>query len=356
MSGSMPIGLAAPIVGGAPEPGDDLVGHQQHVVFAQDGLDLLEIAARRQDHPAGALDRLGPQRRDGVGVLGEDQLFQLLGAAAGELLLGLARQAAVVKMRAERVQETGQRQVEAAVVARQAGQAAGGQGDAVIGLDAADDLLFPLPAQRVVDIPYHLDCRIIRLRAGIGEKDAAHRHRRALDQHLRQVDHRLVRFGGEAVVERQLAQLCRRRLDQPFVRKAQARAPQPGDALDIGAAVLVPDAHALAAADHQRPRLQMGFQVGVRVQQVGDVAGGGGIGAGRGHGGPLGQRTEGGQCRRFPARGEPGARPERQARALPWTRPPRGARLSARRVGGPLDPWTPFLKSRGPRAMPRPSA
>ena len=97
------------------------------------------------------------------------------------------------------------------------------------------------------------------------------------DQHLRQVDHRLVRLGGEGVVERQLAHLVRGGLHQAFVVEAERGAPQAGDGLDIFLAGLVPHAHALAAGDHHRPDLLMRLQVGVGMQHVGDVAGGGGI-------------------------------------------------------------------------------
>ena len=73
------------------------------------------------------------------------------------------------------------------------------------------------------------------------------------DQHLRQVDHRLVRFGGERVVERQLAHLRRGRLHQALVVEAERGAPQAGDAFDVFLAGVVPHAHALAAGDHDGP-------------------------------------------------------------------------------------------------------
>ena len=69
-----------------PEPaeaGDDLVGDQQDVVPAQDLLDRLEVAVRRHDHAARALDRLGDERRDRLGPFGEDQLLELVREPAG---------------------------------------------------------------------------------------------------------------------------------------------------------------------------------------------------------------------------------------------------------------------------------
>ena len=68
------------------------------------------------------------------------------------------------------------------------------------------------------------------------------------DQHLRQVDQRLVRLRGERVIERQLAHLVDRRLHQALVVEAERGAPQAGDALDVVLARVVPHAHALAAA------------------------------------------------------------------------------------------------------------
>ena len=159
-------------------------------------------------------------------------------------------------------------------------------GDAVIALQPADDLLLLRPAERVVEVPDHLDGGVVRLGAGVGEEHLAHRHRRALDQHLREVDHRLVRFGGERVVERQLAHLVGGGLHQAFVVEAERGAPQAGDAFDVFLAGVVPHAHALAARDHHRADLLVRLQVGVGMQHVGDVARGGGIGAerrGRGH-------------------------------------------------------------------------
>ena len=140
---------------------------------------------------------------------------------------------------------------------------------------------FCRPAQGVVEVPDHLDGGVVGLGAGVGEEHLAHGHRRAGDQHLREVDHRLVRFGGERVVERQLAHLGGGGLHQAFVVEAKRGAPQAGDALDIFLAGLVPNAHALAAGDHHRADLLVRLQIGVGVQHVGDVAGGGGVRAER---------------------------------------------------------------------------
>ncbi len=137
--------LAAPVVAGAPEPADHLVGDEQHVVLAQHRLDLLEVRPRRDDHAAGAHDRLGPHRRHRVRPLGQDHLLQFLGAARGKRLLALAGIGAVVVVRRHRVDEARQRHVERAVIVRDAGERGGRQRDAVIALQPADDLLLVRP-------------------------------------------------------------------------------------------------------------------------------------------------------------------------------------------------------------------
>ena len=83
------------------------------------------------------------------------------------------------------------------------------------------------------------------------------------------------------MVERQLAHLVGRRLHQPFVVKTERGAPQAGDAFDVFLAGFVPNPHALAAGDHDGADLLVRFQIGVGVQHVGDVAGGGGVRAER---------------------------------------------------------------------------
>jgi hypothetical protein len=277
--------LAAPVVAGAPEAADHLVGDEQHVVFLQHRLDLFVVGARRHDHAAGAEHGLRPHRRNRVRPLGEDQLFQFLGAAGREGFLGLAGLGQVVVMRRHRVDEAGQRHVEAAMVGRQPGEARGRQRDAVIALHPPDQLLLRCPAERVVEIPDHLDGRVVRLGARIREEHLAHRHRRAGDQHFRELDHRLVRFRRERVIERQRPHLPDRRLDQPLVGKAEGGAPESGERVDVFAAGIVPDMAALAPADDERPRFQMRAEVGIGMQGNRDIARGVGVGAGRGHGG-----------------------------------------------------------------------
>ena len=77
--GLVAVALAAEPVA-EPAPGaDHLVGDQQHVVAVADLAHALEVAVLRRDAAAGVLERLEDHRGDGVGVLVEDLLLDLVG-------------------------------------------------------------------------------------------------------------------------------------------------------------------------------------------------------------------------------------------------------------------------------------
>ena len=68
----------------AAEAGDHFVGDQQHVVLVADLADAREVVGGRDDDAAGALHRLGDERRDGVGAFAQDRLFELVGRRHAE--------------------------------------------------------------------------------------------------------------------------------------------------------------------------------------------------------------------------------------------------------------------------------
>ena len=182
-------------------------------------------------------------------------------------------QRVAVIVRAIGVDESvGYRQVEVPLIDRDARQAGGGDGDAVIAAHAADDLLLLRPAEGVVVVPDHLDDGVVGLRAGIAEEDVGHRHRRHLHQPLGQLDDHVGRLVAEAVIVGQLAHLPRRRLHQPLFAEAERGAPEAGQRLDIFLAVLVVDIDALAVADDQRALGLVLHRIGVGMQVIGDVA------------------------------------------------------------------------------------
>ena len=78
------VGLDSPVFqpehpAGSPEPGDDLVGGQQHVVLVTDLADAWEIIVGRHQHAPGSLHRFGHEHRDRFGTLFEDFLFEFVG-------------------------------------------------------------------------------------------------------------------------------------------------------------------------------------------------------------------------------------------------------------------------------------
>ena len=202
----------------------------------------------------------------------------------------------------------GQGQVEAAVVGRQAGEAARRDGDAVVAAFARDELLLLGPADGVVVEPDELDDRVIGLGPGIGEEDAIEALRRHLHEALPEIDHARMRLVRKGMVVGQAAHLRGRRGDETGFAEADRDAPKARHALDVLLAGIVVDVDALAALDDERADLLVFAGIGDGMEQVGDVAGLGGIrkqGHGRSgtraRGGPLGVITvnrASGPCRK----------------------------------------------------------
>jgi len=82
----------------------------------------------------------------------------------------------------------------------------------------------------------------------------------------------------KAVIERQLPDLRRRRLGQPFLPKAQRDAPQPRHPFDILPSVFVGDMNAVAAGHNQRPVGLVGETIGVGMKHRCGIPRGEGVG------------------------------------------------------------------------------
>src|SRR5262249_61035724 len=123
---------AAPLFAGGGKAANPLVGDEQDVVFAQDRLHLVEIAARRKDRPAGAHDGLGKKRGDRVRPFRLDERLERLGHAGGKLLLGLAGLVAAVVMGKLGGLEGREGRAESRVHVGLSRQADGGAGAAVV--------------------------------------------------------------------------------------------------------------------------------------------------------------------------------------------------------------------------------
>ncbi len=164
-------------------------------------------------------------------------------------------------------------QVEMLVVVGQAGERGRDDGDAVVALHPADDLLLLRLAAGVVIVPGQLDLSVIRLGPGRLVDHFRHRHGRDVFQFFGQLDGWLKAAPTEKMVVGQLVQLLFRGVDQLSVAKTEARAPKPRHAFDIALAVLVVDIDALARLNDMRAGFSVLHGVGIWVQQGLNIAG-----------------------------------------------------------------------------------
>ena len=96
-------------------------------------------------------------------------------------------------------------------------------------------------------------------------------------QTLGELDRGRVGLAAEHVIARQPAQLRLGGPDQPGLAEAERRAPEAGHALEVAMALGVDHIDALAAVDHERPRLGVVGQIGERMDQAFPVPGGQGV-------------------------------------------------------------------------------
>ncbi|MND97776.1 hypothetical protein D3C80_901060 [compost metagenome] len=116
--------LAGEHLAGSAETADDFVGDEKDVVFLQDGLNTGPVAIRRHQNAAGAHHRLAPEGGDRFRAFLEDQVLQILQHALGEIGFAFAFEAEMHIGRAGCMNHPVERQVEALMVARQAGDRA----------------------------------------------------------------------------------------------------------------------------------------------------------------------------------------------------------------------------------------
>ena len=266
------VGVAAEHVAGAPESGDDLVGHHQDVVFFKHRLDLCEVAGRRHDHTTRTLHRLGEKGGDGVGAFARDQGFEVGDQPIDHLFVGLARMGRVIQARAAGAQHACDRQVEVGMVVGQSGQACRHDGDAVIAALTRNQLFLFGFAKRIEVVPDHLDRGIVGLGSGVGKERLVHAEMTGHgEQAFGQFDRGLVRAAGEDLVVGQLLHLADGGIDQALLGKAECGAPQAGHAFKKAVALVVFDIDAIAFADHHRAGCAEGVQRGVGMDQVAKV-------------------------------------------------------------------------------------
>ena len=236
--------------------------------FVEHGLDLREVAVRRQQHAADAHQWLRDERRDRVRPFAHDQLLEARREPRRVVVLALAGARAAIVVRRVRVQERRQRHVEQLVKRRQAREPADAERRAVVTLRARDDLLLLRPPERVVVVPDELDLRVVGVRARVAEEHARRCERRHPDELFGEQNAGLVALAREEMRERQLLDLIVRRARELVVAVAERRAPEPGHRFDVLLAVVVPDVDALAAHEHERLAAVQRREIRVRVEHA----------------------------------------------------------------------------------------
>lgn len=257
----------------ATEARDHLVDDREHVVLAADLLHSRPVVGGRHQHPARARDGLADEGGDGLRPFPFDHRVELGHLPVAEGLLALARAGEAEGVRAGEMDRARQRQVEGLVVDRDAGEAAGGEREAVTTAVAAQDLLlFGLAAQIVV-VADEFDVRVVGVRTR-GAKEhlgkAAHAGLLAEQrQHsVGEPDHGLVRGRAEQVVVGELLDRGARRLGDLRPTVADVDAPEAGAAVDVILAPMVADPHALALPDDGRALREMLDDRGVGMEQA----------------------------------------------------------------------------------------
>ena len=255
----------------APEARDHLVGDQQHVVLLADPLDLRPVGLGRDDHPAGALDRLADEGGDGLGPQLQDLVLDRLGRLAAEVL-GRERAAVVVPIGRGDVDEAGQGQVGLAVHRGHAAQAGRRHGAAVVAEGPRDEGLLLGLALQVPEVPDHAHDGVVGLGAGGGEEDPVEPRRGDLGELLGQLDRGRRRRLEEGVVVGQLEHLLVGDLGQLLAAVADVDAPQPGHGVQDAVALGIGEVDAFGRGDDPAAALLgQGLGVGEGVQVVAAV-------------------------------------------------------------------------------------
>ena len=179
MSGSIAEILAAEPFAGAPEAADHLVGDQQDVMLAADALDLRPIGRGRDDHAAGALDRLGDEGGDLVRADLLDRALELARRPQAEFL-GRRVAALAIPIGLRDMDDARDRQAALRMHRLHAAERGAAHGRAVIAVLARHDDGFSRLALRRPEMAHHADDGVARFRARAGEEDAIESGRRDL--------------------------------------------------------------------------------------------------------------------------------------------------------------------------------
>ena len=247
-----PIAGAAEPVADPPEPADHLVRHEQDPVLVADLAYAVEVALGRDDRAAGVLDRLEDDGSDRRRVLVPDDAVDLVGAleCAGGRVRAVRAPVAVGRRRAEAAGEQG---LELGAKGRAAVDRECPHRRSVVRAASRHVLVAAWLATQAVVLARHLERGLDCLRAARDEEDPPDVDRDEVAHPLGQFECRWRREADPVREERQLPELCGRRLGDLRPRAvADVDAVESSESIKILAPLGVPDPAAFAALDHDR--------------------------------------------------------------------------------------------------------
>ena len=228
--GSDPKGLCPEPAAGSAEAANDLVEDHQRVVVVAETTKAFEVAVRRREDAAGALQRLGQHRRDVGPMLGEDARHRL-------------------DVVSRSLHEVGDEVAPSRAIRFDALCTRAAEVHAVIPARALHDDLLVGVATSLLDQPADLQRRVDRLRAGGCKEHPAVRMGRHLGHRICCSDRDVVRERGERVVRGERVHLLGDGVDDPLLVMAHVAEPQAGEAIDVVLALVVPENRTLGLHD-----------------------------------------------------------------------------------------------------------
>ena len=216
----------------------------------------LEVARRRRETAPGVLHRFEEDRGHGFRPLHLDGQFDLVSCPSAECLNVVAVFGCPVEVGVRHLQRPRHQRLERGLSRGDPGDAQCPVGGAVVGHRTTDDLCLERLASDTEELLGQLPGALHGFTTPCGEEDAVEVTRRQMGQAFCQFDR--LRMGvGPQWEERQLASLCCRYRREIGTAVPHLDHEKPGQPVEVTAAVVVEDAHALASHDdrHVRPVL-----------------------------------------------------------------------------------------------------
>ena len=224
-------------------------------VLVADRAQALEITLRRRQHAGRARHRLDDDRGDGRSIVQRDDAFEIVGQMRAPVRLAFAERLLGAIIGRRQMVDAGQQRAEELAVADNAADRDAAEADAVIAALASDQARARAFAADVVIGERDLERGVDRLRSGIAEEHMIEVFRRQRRDAARQLERlRMRKLERRGIVE--LGRLRADRGDDRIAVVSGIGAPQPGGAVEHGAAVGRVIVHVLCAGYEPRGGLE----------------------------------------------------------------------------------------------------